>query len=224
MKRPTGRIIVLRPEPGASETVERARQRGLDAVAIPLFRVEPVAWEAPEASKFDALLLTSANALRHGGEALMTLRGLPVHAVGEATAEAARRAGFAIASTGEAGVERLLGSIEPDLKLLHLCGEDVKASEAAEQSITRVPIYRSVPIDAPDVAQVTGAVALIHSPRAGARLAELVAKRSGTAVAAISAAAADAAGDGWSQIEAAEEPTDDAVLALAVRLCDSSAP
>ena len=42
------RMLVLRPEPGASATVAKARERGLDAVVMPLFTVEPVAWEAPE--------------------------------------------------------------------------------------------------------------------------------------------------------------------------------
>ena len=58
-------------------------------------------------------LLTSANAVRCGGEQLHSLRGLKAYAVGEATAEAAREAGFDIAATGDAGVDRLLGSIEP---------------------------------------------------------------------------------------------------------------
>ena len=84
------RVIVLRPEPGASETVARARELGLDAVAIPLFEVEAVEWTAPEAGGFDGLLLTSANAIRHGGDQLQSLRGLPVYAVGKATSEAAR--------------------------------------------------------------------------------------------------------------------------------------
>src|SRR4051794_41196284 len=94
------RVVVLRPEPGASATVERARQRGLDAFALPLFEVEPVAWEAPDPDRFDALLLTSANAVRHGGEQLVRLRELPVYAVGSATADAARRGGFEVASVG----------------------------------------------------------------------------------------------------------------------------
>ena len=59
------RVLVLRPEPGAAATVKRARARGLDAVAIPLFEIEPLAWEAPPAGGFDGLLLTSANAVRH---------------------------------------------------------------------------------------------------------------------------------------------------------------
>src|SRR5687767_8581448 len=87
------RLAILRPEPGASATVSRAAAIGLDAFAMPLFEIEPLAWEAPEPTAFDALLLTSANAVRCGGQALERLRGLPVHAVGEATAEAARRAG-----------------------------------------------------------------------------------------------------------------------------------
>jgi uroporphyrinogen-III synthase len=103
------RILVLRPEPGASATLRRAHERGLHAVAVPLFEIEPVAWDAPEAGGFDGLLLTSANAVRSAGEQLEELRGLPVYAVGEATAGAAREAGFEVASTGDTDIRRLLG-------------------------------------------------------------------------------------------------------------------
>src|SRR4051794_25280604 len=102
------RLVVLRPEPGASATAERARMLGLEPVMVPLFEVEPVAWQAPDAARFDALLLTSANAVRMGGEELSKLRRLPVHAVGEATARSALDAGFDVASLGDAGVDRLL--------------------------------------------------------------------------------------------------------------------
>src|SRR5437762_659646 len=119
------RVLVLRPEPGASVTAERARRQGLDAVAVPLFVVEPVGWRAPDPGAFEGLLLTSANAVRHGGEQVQTLRTLKVYAIGEATAKAARDAGFEIALVGDSGgVERLVGSIDPDLRLLHLCGAD----------------------------------------------------------------------------------------------------
>ena len=63
------KVVVLRPEPGASATLARAKAAGIDAVAIPLFEVVPVAWDAPDPSSVDALLLTSANAARHGGAA-----------------------------------------------------------------------------------------------------------------------------------------------------------
>ncbi len=216
------RVLVLRPEPGASATVERARERGLDAVVIPLFEVEPIDWDVPEAASFDAMLLTSANAVRHAGEKLKDLRGLPVHAVGAATADAAREAGFDIASTGDAGVERLLGSIEPELKLLHLAGEDRKAPDGARQEITPVTVYRSMQRDDVELDVGGGGVALVHSPRAARRLAELVpeGKRQELAIAAISREAAEAAGSGWAGVEAAEAPNDDAQLALAERLCN----
>ena len=220
------RVLVLRPEPGASATVERARSRGLDALAIPLFEVEPVDWEVPEPGRFDALLLTSANAVHHGGEGLQRLRGLPVNAVGEATADAAREAGFDIASTGDAGVDRLLDSLEPNLDLLHLCGEDRKAPESARHRITPIVVYRARERTAADISAAAAAVALIHSPRAGRRFAQLADEsglnRGSIAIAAISAAAAEAAGTGWASAEAAERPGDDALLALAERLCNNS--
>ena len=218
------RVLVLRPEPGASATVARALELGLDAVAVPLFEVAPIDWQAPDAGSFDGLLLTSANAVRHGGGEISKLRGLSVYAVGEATAEAARDAGFDIAATGDGGIDRLLESIEADLKLLHLCGEEVREPLPARQQVTRIHIYRARTIEAPELGAIEGAVALIHSPRAGHRFAELVERRSSIAIAAVSSAALEQAGGGWEEAEAAISPTDDALLALAARLCNTSSP
>jgi uroporphyrinogen-III synthase len=218
------RLIVLRPEPGASETVARARALGLDAEAMPLFEVEPLAWQAPDAGSFDAILLTSANAVRHAGAKLKHLRGLPVHAVGEATAEAARDSGFDIRSTGDKGVERLLGSIETDLRLLHLCGEHRRPLEA-KQSILAIPVYRSAELPVPKPFGAIGrAVAALHSPRAAERFSQLVdearLERKSIRVAAISESALAAAGAGWEEAKAAEMPQDGALLAVAARLCE----
>jgi len=219
------RVLVLRPEPGASATVARARALGLDAVSIPLFEVEAVAWTAPDPANFDALLLTSANAVRHGGTTLDVFRALPVHAVGDATAKAARAAGFTIADSRTGGVDALLESLGPELRLLHLCGEDRRAPTDAPQAITAVPSYRSRAIDPPPgLERAVGAVVLVHSPRAGQRFAELVEDRGTVAIAAISAAAAEAAGTGWREIHVAVEPNDDTLLALAARLCNTSPP
>lgn len=218
------RILVLRPEPGASATARRIRGLGLEAIVIPLFEIDRVVWQAPDPSGFDGLLLTSAQAVRFGGEELSHLRSLKVYAVGEATAEAARSAGFDIGVTGEAGIEQLLGGLGTELRLLHLCGEHRKALDGAAQSITQVAVYRSRAIEAPDLSGISDSVALIHSPRAGRRLAELVDDRSSIALAAISAAAADAAGGGWESSRAAQNSTDDALLALAARLCNNPPP
>jgi len=213
------RVLVLRPEPGASATVDKARQLGLDAVAMPLFEVEPVEWEIPDPTGFDGLLLTSANALRHGGEGLQALRGLQVYVVGEVTAQTAREAGFDVASIGDGGVERLLGAIDPGLRLLHLCGKDRLAPANASQAITPIVVYRSREV--PNPGQIAAdSLALIHSPRAGRRFAELVDDRGRLAIAAISSEAAAAAGSGWESVQAAERPTDEALLALAASLCN----
>ena len=217
------RVLVLRPEPGASATVERARRRGLNAVAVPLFEIECIAWASRDVADFDGLLLTSANALRCGGDDLQSLRALPVYAVGQATAEAALEAGFAIAAIGKAGADELLGSIPSSLRLVHLCGEHRREPTAAPQAITPISVYRARPIASPELGKAEAAVALIHSPRAGRRFAELVEDRSGIAIAAISPVAAEAVGSGWQIVEAAERPEDDELLALVERLCNKLA-
>ncbi|HWJ38771.1 MAG TPA: uroporphyrinogen-III synthase [Sphingomicrobium sp.] len=217
-------MFVLRPEPGASATVERARERGLRAVAAPLFEIERVPWEAPQAAGFDGLLLTSAKAVRCAGEKLNDYRSLKAFAVGGATADAARQAGFDVAMTGEGGVEQLLDSMEAEFCLLHLCGEDRTNLPRKRQSIIQRVVYRSREIDAPDLGGIGGSVALVHSPRAALRFAELVRERESISIAAISMAAASAAGPGWECVKAAPKPSDDALLALAALLCNNSPP
>ena len=218
------RLLVLRPEVSANATVARARAAGLEAIAIPLFEIEPVEWQAPDAGSFDGLLLTSTNAVTSAGEQIDLLRGLRVYAVGDATAEAARGAGFDIAATGDSGIDRLLDSIEADLRMLHLCGAERREPRDARQAITPLTVYRSREIDQPDLSPAPGQLALIHSPRAGMRFAELVKDRTTIAVAAISKAALEAVGEGWEMAEAADAPNDDALLALATRLCNKPDP
>ncbi|MGI8611242.1 MAG: uroporphyrinogen-III synthase [Sphingomicrobium sp.] len=221
------RLVILRPEPGASATVAGTRAMGIEAVAMPLFEVEPVEWTIPDPAEFDALLLTSANAVRHGGPGLARLSALPVYAVGEATAAAALEAAFEVAASGEGGVERLLGSIPADVRLLHLCGEHRIEPQTA-RAITAVPVYRAAELPAPEsFGEIEGQTVAVHSPRAARRLAELAGEaaidRGTVRIAAISEAAVSAAGSGWERCEAAGTPDEAALLALAARLCDNRA-
>ena len=211
------RLLVLRPEPGNRATVDRSRALGLDPVPCPLFAVEPVDWTAPDPGGYDHILFTSANALRHGGDQLASLTRLPVLAVGLATADAARAAGFAVAMTGEGGGDALLELLPASHQLLHLTGAEHRPPET-RHAIDAVVVYRSMALVAPVIP--TGAlVALIHSPRAGERFAALAPDRATIVIAAISAAAAAACGTGWAKIEIADQPSDRALLALAARLC-----
>ena len=65
---------------------------------------------------------------------------------------------------------------------------------------------------------LAGTVALVHSPRAGARLAALLPDRADVRLAAISAAAAEAAGDGWAAVAVAPTPDDAALVATGLSL------
>ena len=216
------KLLLLRPEPGLSASTEQARELGLEVVACPLFRVEPVEWQAPGRAEFDALLLTSANAVRHGGAELAKMASVPVHAVGSATADAAREAGFRVETVGAGHVLDLLASLPRTLRLLHVAGEDHRY--IGDRPVARRIAYRSVAIDHPGLPPLQGMVAAVHSPRAGQRLAELATVRGETAIAAISIRAADACGPGWEHVEACDEPNDNSLLALAARLCHTSSP
>ena len=217
------KLLLLRPEPGLSESAERARAMGLEVITCPLFRVEPVEWSAPDPAGYDALLLTSANSVRHGGQGLEGLKSLPVHAVGAATAAAAKEAGFQVETVGSGSAADLLSSLPPSLRLLHLAGQDRREQESANRADIRI-VYRSVAIETPELPSLDRLVVAVHSPRAGVRLAELADRRSKTAIAAISAATAAACGNGWERVEVAEGPEDPSLLALAAMLCHTSPP
>lgn len=222
-------VVVLRPEPGAGATARLARTMGLEPVVAPLFRVRPLDWTVPGADGFDAVMLTSANGARHAGAGLHALLHHPCYAVGEATGEAAAEAGFGRVRAGPsdgAALVRMMAE-EGVRAAIHLCGRDRIALDAEGVSILPLPVYASEPGDSlPADAQAAlreGAVALLHSPRAGARFAALVdgagIARGDVKAAAISEAAAAAAGGGWRLIEAAGRPRDDALLELAAKLC-----
>ena len=209
-------LLILRPEPGNSATAARARAIGLDVRQLPLFDIVARPWIAPDPCGFDALLLTSANAVRAGGSELDRLKGCDVMAVGAASAAAARDAGFRVVTCGEQGVDELLAKVPAGLRLLHLTGVDHREPSASHTIIT-IPVYVAV---AADVAVPMGrAVALVHSARAGAALARLAPDRSSVAIAAISPQVAATCGEGWAAVHWAPKVDDGALLALAARLC-----
>lgn len=226
-------VLVLRPEPGASATLARARAMGLDARAVPLFAVRPLDWEPVLREDIDALLLGSANALRHGGPALERYRGLPAYAVGETTADAARAAGLAVIATGQGGLQPLLARLHPGhRRLLRLAGrERVALALPPGVILLERDVYASEALPPPPhLAALLShpAVALLHSAEAAARLATLCdahgIDRAGIRIAAIGPRVADRAGSGWATLQWAAIPTDAALLALAAGMCDDRVP
>ncbi len=224
-------LVVIRPQPGCDATVQAALELDLDAYGYPLFEVLPLVWDAPDPASFDALLIGSVNAVRRGSAALARYRDLPAYAVGETTAAAVREAGLDIAGVGEGGLQALLGSLQSGhQRLLRLTArERVELTPPPGVSITEAVTYASEPRAMPhELAHLLagGAVVLLHSGEAARHFAAECDARGITrgmvAVAVLAPRIAAAAGEGWTAVEAASEPRDQALLALAGRMCQNA--
>jgi len=219
------KVLIVRPEPGASASAERARALGLDPIVAPLFTVRPLDWRAPDPADFDAVLITSANAARHAGPALNAFTRLPCHAVGETSAEAARDAGFADLRIGPSDGAAAVAVMKADgvRRAFHPCGRDRVALGGDGIEIADCPVYAAEAVEdlppAAEAAIAEGALILVHSPRAGALLGALATEKAHADIAAISDTAAEAAGAGWRSVHVASRPRDEALLELAAKLC-----
>lgn len=219
-------IAVLRPEPGNRVTANAIEARGRTAIRLPLFETRPLVWQPPEPGDFDALILTSANAVRHAGAALGSFAQLPVYAVGAVTAEIARSIGFTVVAVGSDGATGLLATATAAgvRHALHLAGREHSIDPGGIVAQV-IPVYASeeLPIPPDRIATLSGTVAMVHSARAAMRLASLVDASQGRhdiIVAAISQRAAEAAGAGWAAVVAPSRPEPDALLDIAIGLAD----
>ena len=154
-------ILVTRPEPDNAATAAALRTKGLEVLLAPMLRFEPVAFHDDADARYSAIIVTSANALRaieaHLAGHLLTL---PVFAVGERTAEAARHAGFrdVMVADGNAVALRELitasvraRSLKKASTLLYLAGADLAGDLAGELgergfSVATHTTYRMIPV------------------------------------------------------------------------------
>lgn len=121
------RVLVFRPLEDAERSAQSLRERGKDPVVAPLFQVLPTG-EKPPKGPFDALVLTSANAVPALEGLPKSWRGvLPAFCVGTRTADAAGKLGFT-AHSARGGRAELLALILEQLpkgqKLLLVAGRD----------------------------------------------------------------------------------------------------
>jgi uroporphyrinogen-III synthase len=226
-------LVVIRPEPGCAASLHAARAVRLEAHGFPLFEVVARSWEAPAPGQFDAILAGSGNAFRHGGRGLGALRSLPVYAVGETTAQAAREAGFTVVATGSGGMQALLTELDPaHRRLLRIAGDErvpltLPKGVTMDERVVYVSVPRTLP---PELAALLRAPAMIalHSAEAARHLsAQCVThgiRRSLLRLIALSPRIAQAAGDGWSEVAVATVPNDKALLALALQMCQDPGP
>ena len=228
-------MVVTRPLPGALRTAGRLRRLGHDPVLSPVLVVRATGAALPE-GPFAAVLATSAQAFaddRFGPDLLRT----PLFAVGEATAAAAREAGFAQveAEGGRAAdlAEAVVGRLPAGAKLLYLAGR--ARTPTLERVLTErgfslavVETYAAEPAESltPQAAAAlrAGETTVLHySPRSAALFLDL-AIRGGLADAVLRAAhlcLSDAVAaplrERGAAARVAEKPDEDALLALLAR-------
>jgi len=131
------RVVVTRPQADSERTAAALRARGHDVLVAPLLQIEPVA--ADFAGGWGGIIITSANAPSAiaGHSARDKLVKLPLYAVGQRSADAARQAGFSnvISAGGDVrDLVRLIVARRADAAapLLYLAGEDRAADLIAE--------------------------------------------------------------------------------------------
>ncbi|MEO1729796.1 MAG: uroporphyrinogen-III synthase [Pseudomonadota bacterium] len=224
-------VLAIRPEPGLSATIALGRQMGLTMHGFALSRVAPVEWELPSLTRFDALLIGSANAMRLGGENLAKLTHLPVHCVGEATAREARAAGFEVTHSGKGGLQTVIDAAEAPLRYLRLVGNEYVDLALPEGiSFEPIQVYAVQPrsfLDKPARLLEDEVIVLLHSAAMArqfmAECDRLGADRSRITLAAMGpriASPAEAKGaGGWRAIHTADLPSDEALLAMVRELC-----
>ena len=111
------RVLVTRPEPGATRTAQLLRSRGYDPVLLPLTRTVPIAGSnLSSRHNAAAYAVTSAAALHHWVTLGISAdqRAMPLYAVGAATAGVATALGFSDVRIGGGDGESLAALLIDD--------------------------------------------------------------------------------------------------------------
>ena len=239
-------VLVTRPEPDSEATAAILRARGFDVLLAPMLRFEALAFQDDADAHYDAVIVTSANALR-GFErhpAGQRLLKLPLFAVGEHTANAARHAGFGHVIAADGDVAALRDAVLAAVKakhlkkagtLLYLAGADLArdlAGDLGQRGFTVVThtIYRMIPAAELPAAAREGfaanqVAAVLHYSRRSARAFLQAARTAGVEISAlaipqccISEAVASVVRDaGATQVLTASRPDENALLEALMR-------
>jgi uroporphyrinogen-III synthase len=178
-------ILVMRPVPDNEKTAAALRAIGYDVLLSPSLRFEALPLYDDHGTDYDAVIVTSANALRgiEDNAILARLRGLTLFAVGDASAEISRQFGFekVLSASGDGGALRELVTkkLRKGGTVCYLAGADLGrdlTTELGERGYTVVThtTYRMIPIphftDSVKDALTTGGVdAVVHYSRRSAK-------------------------------------------------------
>lgn len=153
------RVLVTRPEPGASETAARLADAGFVPLILPLSETFGLVAAIPD-QKFDAVAITSANAVRHCPPvALERLKHLPCFVVGEATAAIARDAGLDDLHVGDGfglSLAKIVAAeLRPGTKILYLTGKVRSPDFERVLAEARIDVYAVEVYDTAEVSYTT---------------------------------------------------------------------
>lgn len=184
------RVLLTRPRDDAEATARRLAEIGIDSVVAPLIDITYIEDATIDLRGVQAVMVTSANGVRALAQ-VSPRRDIAIYAVGDASADAARQAGFTeVASAGgDVGALAALAGARLDPQagaVVHVAGSAVAGDLMAELSqrgfsARRVQLYRAQAVSAlPEAARAAlrdSAVdaVLFYSPRTAGRFADLVA-------------------------------------------------
>lgn len=171
------RLLVTRPIEDGETLKARLEALGHQVILSPLLAIEPRAAIEIPSETYQAVALTSANAIRSLADSahLDGLRHLPVMAVGPQSAAAARQAGFTtITEAGGDGVglaRHMIAALDPQAgPVLYLSGLETASDftgllEQGGLTARRVIVYAAKPATmlSPEAASAEGV--LLYSPR-----------------------------------------------------------
>ncbi|GAA0773428.1 uroporphyrinogen-III synthase [Brevundimonas olei] len=175
---PIRRVWVTRAEPGAARTADRLTALDFTPLVAPLLTLAPLPGALDAAPSPDAvavLALTSPNGVEAFAPLIPRFRDHPVFAVGDATAEAARAAGFADVRSASGDIHalaRLIAAEAPPGPLLAPGAREPAGDLPAllpDRPVQRLPVYAAVETHAP--APEPFDAIMLHSPRAARALA-----------------------------------------------------
>lgn len=147
------RLLIIRDDAGAERTALALRARGHEPIVAPLFGIEILSEVEPGDGPWDAILLTSVNALRGVCTWKGRWRDLPAFAVGDRTAQAMREQGFTAVTSAAGDVNDLadliVARLTPPARLLYLAGEErvgdlAGVLRAKNFAVDLVQVYRVV--------------------------------------------------------------------------------
>jgi uroporphyrinogen-III synthase len=144
------RFLITRPHAEAERTAAQLQQRGHQALVAPVLSIAPIADVVFDPAKFDAIIVTSGNAVRAlmAHPAFSNALKRPLLAVGGQTAQAARDAGFADVASADGDAADLLALVRGRWarggRLLYLAGSDRSRDLAAELAPNDIHVETAV--------------------------------------------------------------------------------